>query len=261
MSLIKGKKILVTKSADECGAVFNNLVSQGAEIIYFPTIKILPKYHELDLSDLIINADQFEFVVFTSANAVDIFSMLVNEYRPDLSRTKVAAVGRTTAEACRSHGIYVHLIPDEFSAKGLIDKFSGLELIGKKILIPGSSISRGELKIGLSELGAEVVTLPIYDVIYIEPCETKIEFDSIKNHRPDIYVFTSPSSFNGFIKIVGEQNLNNYFSNKLICAIGNTTEEAIRKNGFIVNIVPQTFSLKGVAETITKFFSKTFNAA
>lgn len=258
MNLLRGKRILVTKSAEDCGTVFNNLINQGVELIHFPTIKIIPTYNKLDLSDLIVNAHNFDFVVFTSANAVNVFSELVTEYKPDLSRTKVAVVGKATAEACRSHGIYVHLIPEEFSSRGLINKFSEMEISNKKILIPGSSIARDELLTGLTELGNDVVKLPIYDVSTISIDEIRNEFNYINDRKPDIYIFTSPSSFNGFIKIVNEHNLNNYLSNKLICVIGSTTEEVIKGYGYKIDIVPQTFSLKGVAESILQYFSKSY---
>ncbi|MEW6195281.1 MAG: uroporphyrinogen-III synthase [Bacteroidota bacterium] len=260
MNLLKGKRILVTKSAEDCGAAFNNLINQGVELIYLPTIKIIPTYNKLDLSDLIVNAQSFDFVVFTSANTVNVFSELVSEYKPDLSMTKVAAIGKATAEACRSHGIYVHLIPDEFSSKGLINKFSEMGISNKKILVPGSSIARDELLIRLTELGAHVIKLPIYDVNTISIDEIRNELNNISDKKPDLYVFTSPSSFNGFTKIVTGQNLNDYLLNRFICAIGTTTEEAIKSCGYKIDIVPQTFSLKGVAESILQYFSKSYKA-
>lgn len=261
MNPLKNKKILITKSAEDCGAVFNNLIAMGAQFIYFPTIKIVPTYNSLDLSGLVSNSDHFDYIVFTSSNSVDVFSKLVNEYKPDLTRTKVAAVGETTAEACRSHGIYIHIIPEEFSARGLLKRFSEIDITDKKILIPGSSISSDELKNGLSAFGATVVKLNIYDTVINDPENLKNEIDTLNSIKPDLFVFTSPSSFNGFIKILNLDDYKNYFQDRIICAIGTTTEESIRNNGITVNIVPGSFSLRGIAESIATFYSKTFNVA
>ncbi|MDQ7817589.1 MAG: uroporphyrinogen-III synthase [Melioribacteraceae bacterium] len=259
MNHIKGKRILITKSAEDCGIVFNDLVSMGAEIVYFPTIKIVPTYNSLDLTELISNSGQYDYVVFTSANAVAVFSNLVIEYKPDLSRTKVAVIGNGTAEACRSNGIFVHLIPGEFSAKGLLKRFSEKDIKGKKILVPCSSIAREELNIGLTELGADVNNLPIYDTVFADPAELVSELKFINEHKPDLFVFTSPSSFHGFKNILNIDSTHNYFSEKIICAIGTTTEDTIIKLGLTVNIVPDNFSLRGIAEAIKYYYSTTYN--
>lgn len=261
MNYLKNKKILITKSAEDCGAVFNNLISMGAEIIYFPTIKIVPTFNSLDLSGLISNSDHFDYIIFTSSNSVDVFSKLIDVYKPDLTRTKVAAVGETTAEACRSHGVYIHIIPEEYSSRGLLKRFSEIDLTDKRILIPGSSISNDELKNGLSSLGAAVVKLNIYDTVTNNNDDLHSEINFITTNKPDLFAFTSPSSYKGFIKILQLEDYQNYFEGKIICAIGTTTEEAIRKSGVIVNIVPNIFSLRGISEAISTYFSKSHNIA
>lgn len=259
MNPLKDKRILITKSAENCGMVFSELLLLGAEIIYFPTIKIIPTYNTLDLTDLISNSVQYDYVVFTSANAVDVFSNLVAEYKPDLSRTKVAVIGNGTAEACRAHGIFVHLIPAEFSARGLIKKFSEMDIKDSKMLVPCSSIAREELKIGLTELGAEVNSLHIYDTVFASPKELESEIKIISEHTPDLFVFTSPSSFSGLKNVLNIESIQNYFSDRIICAIGSTTEAEIVKFGLNVNIVPNNFSLRGIAESIKVYFARTYN--
>lgn len=259
MNLIIGKRILITRSYEDCGSAFNSLVNSGAEIICFPTIKILPSYNLLDLTELISDAATYEYIIFTSSNAVEVFSDLAAEYKPDLSRTRVAVVGSGTAETCRSYGIYIHIMPEDFSAKGLIKKFSELDIAGKKILIPGSAIARDELKNGLKELGAAVVSLPIYETRLIKKDEVPGELLKLLDNKPDLFVFTSPSSFQGFCNMMDLNGNHEYFNGKIICAIGTTTEVVIRDSGLIVNIVPSTFNLRGIAESILAFYHNTYN--
>lgn len=257
MNWVKKKKILITKSAEECGTAFDRLIYDGAEIVFFPTIKIVPTYHNLDLTDLIISSHEYDYVIFTSSHTVEIFSKLVEEYNLNFSQVKVAAIGTATSERCIMHGIPVSIIPAEFSANGLLNKFSEIEIVDKKILLPGSTIAREELFIGLSELGASVTKLPIYDTQFIEREEAQKELDSILNNKPDLFVFTSPSSFFGFVKIIGEETIKDFLNSSVICSIGNTTKAAIRDYGFNVNIVPDTFSLRGIVESIRTFYLKT----
>ena len=261
MRSLSNKIILVTKSKEESRNSLRMLSDAGAEIIFFPTIKIEHSYKNLDLSELISNPHQYEYIIFTSANAAQVFSEMMNEYKFDLSKTKIAVVGGATASVCRSLGIYIHIIPEEYSAKGLIKKFSEIGIDGKKILIPGSALSREELKIGLTQLGAEVISLPIYDVVINDLNELKIEYEKIINQKPDVFVFTSPSSFENYLKLLNIDKPEEYFLNKIICAIGPTTEFEIRSYGITVNIVPKIYTLEGISEAIIEFFKATENMA
>ncbi len=258
---LKDKIILVTKSASECKNSLQKLIDEGAELIYFPTIKIIPVYTHENIIELIDNIREFEYIIFTSANAVDIFSEIIEKYNLDLSRTKIAVVGKATAEACRTRGLYIHLIPEEFNARGLIKKFSEIGINNQKILIPGSLLSREELKLGLTELGADVKTLLIYDVVTNDLNELKNEYQIITSKKPDILIFTSPSSFENYIKLVNINDMRNYFNNTVVCAIGPTTEFEIRSYDVNVNIVPEMYTLEGVADAIIKYLNVSKNVS
>lgn len=252
---LNGKKILVTKNREDAEKSFSSLIDAGAEIIYFPTISIVSKIDDDLVKEKLGKAYYYDYLIFTSGNAAEVFYEAVQKYNPDLSQCKIAAVGQSTAEKCRGLGFYVHIIPEEFSAKGLLKKFSGLDLNGKKIMIPGSSLSREDLKIGLAELGAEVDFIPIYDV---EEIDKDILNDGLQNLNlsdGDILVFTSPSSFDNFIDALKLESIEKYFDTKIICAIGTTTETAIKAKNIHVNIVPNIFSLAGIADAIFEFYN------
>jgi uroporphyrinogen-III synthase len=248
------KIILVTKGKDEAEKSLDLLNHEGAEIIYFPTIKIRPIIESSAIRNFILKFDEYEYIVFTSLNAVEVFIEIANECKLILSGKKIAVVGKATADKCLEHNIIVNLIPDEFSAKGLIDKFSKINLTGKNILIPGSSLSRDELSRELEELGAVVNFVPIYDVIPNDRTQLETEIEKINLWKPNIFIFTSPSSFENFCVIMNTDKAENFWDRTIICAIGTTTEKAIREKDLVVHIVPETFSLAGVAEAIIKYF-------
>ena len=237
------------------------MISEGAEIIYFPTIKVLPIVNSPELNDALNMFGRFDYLVFTSTNAVEVFSDIAKKKKLDLSKVKIAAVGKSTSDECENVGFPVDIIPDEFSAEGLIYKFSEIDLAHKKIFIPCSSLSRGELNLGLTELGADVISVPVYDVVENELHNLKIEHQRIQRRHPNIFVFTSPSSFGNFLKLMNVSDADKFFGKSIICAIGTTTEKAVREYGLAVHIVPKKFSLQGVAEAITKYFQITANIA
>jgi uroporphyrinogen-III synthase len=261
MNSLKNKTILITKGETESKKNLDLLRHEGAELIFCPTIKMLPATNSPELDDALKMFSQFDYLVFTSANAVEIFFDITKKRKLNLAKVKVAAVGKSTADECQSVGITVDILPDEFSTKGLIEKFSEFDLIDKKIFIPGSSLSGGELNLGLSEFGAHVYSVPIYDVVQNELCNLKNEHKKIQKKHPNVFVFTSPSSFDSFLRIMNVVDPDKYFGASTICAIGTTTENAIRERGLTVHIVPKTFSLQGISDAIIKYFQITANIA
>jgi uroporphyrinogen-III synthase len=261
MNELRGKTILITKSRSECKKSLDKLIEQGAEIIYYPTIKILPVTNSSELNDMVNKFGKFDYLVFSSINSVEVFSELVKNMRLDLSKIKIAAVGKSTADECASLGFTVDIIPSEFSAEGLLKKFSEFDLTNKNILLPGSTLARGELNMGLSQLGAQVFSVPIYDVTENDLHTLKAEHHHIQKKHPNIFIFTSPSSFSNFLKLMNVSDAGKFFGKSTLCAIGTTTEEAMFDHGVLVNIVPDTFTIHGVAEAIVKFCEVSHNIA
>ncbi len=259
MKSIKNTVILVTKKKETAEKYFSQLSDEGAKIIFFPTIKVIPRLESHELKNVINHFTDFDYLILTSSNAVKVFAEIIQSYSLDLTKIKVAAVGEKTSEECSFNGIKVDILPEVYSSKGLIKIFSKFELNGKKIFIPSSSLSNGELKLGLTELGAKVDLIHVYDVVSSDLSELRKEYEKIINRQPDIYIFTSPSSFNNFIGLIKINDISNYFVNKIICAIGSTTEKAVERYGLSVHIVPKTYSLSGVSEAIIKYFQLTVN--
>ena len=261
MNLLVNKKILVTKSRSDAEKSLNGLIENGGEIIYFPTLKIIPKIDSSEVKEKLSKSYEYDYVIFTSGNAAEVFKTAAEKYKLDLAHCKVAVVGNSTAERCRGLGFYIHIVPQEFSAKGLIKRFSEIDLTNKKILIPCSSLSREDLRLGLTEFGAKVDSLHIYDVIENNVNDLMDELRKLSNTVPDIFIFTSPSSFENFLKLVNVKNVARFFDKKIICAIGTTTEKTIREHNLTVNIVPNVFSLDGISDAILKYFNVTSNIA
>jgi uroporphyrinogen III methyltransferase/synthase len=259
-SSIENKGILITKSKAESEKSVRLLIDAGAKLIYFPAIKIIPIFDSLELKEIGGNFNVFDYLIFTSVNSARIFSNFIQQYNLDLSNLKIAVVGKATFEYCKVMGIKVNFLPDEYSAKALLRKLSLINMTGKNILIPCSSLSRDELYTGLTALGANVKSVPIYNVVKNNIEELYEEINNLKK-KPDVFLFTSPSSFENFLSLASVEHILNYFEGSLIAAIGSTTENAIRDFNLIVNIVPKIFTIEGASEAIIRFFNLTANLA
>lgn len=237
------------------------LADEGADLIFFPAIKIVPAYNEIEIAELATEIRSFDYLIFTSQNAVEVFHNIAEKYGLDLSKTKIAVTGKATAEVCNEKGYYIHIIPGKFSASGLLERFENIGVENTKILIPCSSIARDELQKGLTKLGAAVSLIKIYDTVQNDVDALADKIDSIKEDKPELFVFTSPSNYRNFIAIMDIDDPVEYFKENYICAIGSTTEKEIRKSGVNVNIVPAEFSLDGISNAIITFYKSTGNMA
>ncbi|KAF0152431.1 MAG: Uroporphyrinogen-III synthase HemD [Ignavibacteria bacterium] len=258
---MSGKVILVTKSKTYAEKHFCSLLAAGFEIVYFPTIQIKPQLDSEELRRGLENFNEFDWIIFTSTNAVEVFYEIAVRKNIKLKKIKIACVGSETAERCRQKNIRVNLVPYEFSAAGLVKEFAKVNLIDKKVFIPCSGLSRSELKLELAELGADVTSVPIYDAVVNDEINLISEIEIINKKKPDVFVFTSPSSFNNYLVLMNIESPAKYFEHNVVCSIGSTTEAAITANNVYVSIVPESFSLSGVKEAIKKYFSIEKNIA
>ena len=66
-----GKRVLVTRSRAQAGALTRLLEGQGADVVEVPTIRIEPPEDYGELDEALRRLSAFDWVVFTSTNAVD----------------------------------------------------------------------------------------------------------------------------------------------------------------------------------------------
>ena len=154
-----GRRIVVTRAAQQSSTLSERLRELGADVIEMPAMRIA----RLDLSPLrdeMKRFDEYQWIIFTSQNAVKIFwEQLLGGGRDAraLAGLKIAAVGPATAGALLEHGITVDIIPDRFVAEGFSrNSRSEMTFPGAVFLYVTAEGSREVLPDGLEGLGAEV---------------------------------------------------------------------------------------------------------
>ena len=167
---------------------------------------------------------------------------------------KVAAVGKITESLCIENNIPVHITPYKFTSKGIIKKLKEIDFGGKRFFIPKSAIARNELKLGIEKVGGIVHAADVYDVAIFEKEEIKENIEELSKHKPDVYIFTSPSTFENFSKILGLTKPAEYFLDSHIAAIGPTTKSAIEKRDVVVDIMPEEYSMDAMAKSLVNFY-------
>jgi len=251
-----GKGIVITRPETQADELAQLLEREGAYPIHFPTIKIVPPsdWHELDAA--IKNLENYDWLIFTSANGVQFFlERLLEKERDirDLKGIKICCIGPATARQIENRGMKVDLVPDYFISEGILKSFTGIDLRKKKILIPRAAKARDVLPAGLKKLGAKVDVVTAYETVSSGKKKEEIEklFDE---NRVDVITFTSSSTVNNFVEIMG--NDFSYPPNIKIACIGPVTAAAAKKAGFSVDIHQEEYTIEGLVRALTDYFEK-----
>lgn len=253
---LKNKVIVITRSEDQAEDSIKKFESLGAIVIPFPTIKVRPLRVFNMFDNYAAQLNNFDYIVFTSENAVKYYVIRLKEIEVDLPENlTVVCVGRKTADKCSEFHIKVDIVPDDFSAKGLLNYFEKHDMTQKKFFIPSSAIAREELKAGLIELGAEVVKTPIYDVSLPDEDEIEESKKLLQKKSPDLFIFTSPSTYSNFLQILEIEKPKKFFDHYTIAAIGQTTAEAIENSGVKVSVIPDNFTMDDLIDSIINYYS------
>jgi uroporphyrinogen III methyltransferase/synthase len=257
-----GKRVLVTRPRDQAAELVERLEAMGAEAIEAPMIRIVPPEDFAPLDDACLKAKTFDWIVFSSANAVDSFIARLlatpNDLRA-LGPVKLCAVGPATAERLATHGLKVDLTPAEYRAESVLHAISESgDVAGLRILLPRADIGRDLLAEELRKRGADVTEVVAYRTVFAEP-EREGEPDIYRmllERRIDVVTFTSASAVRNFVKVLGAEPAADLLRTTVVASIGPVTAEAAVQCNIQTTIVPATFTVPALVDAIVDYFEK-----
>lgn len=238
-------KVLITRPRSQADNFADKLRSTGFEPIYFPVIEIQPVEHNLALQRALSKVGCYEWIVFTSTNAVDV----VLDQFPSVkwSETKTSAVGPKTAQALKARGIEPNFIPDEYIAEAILPGLG--DLIGKWVLLPRAEIARRELPEAIFNAGGVPHEITVYKTIPAAPDTEAVE---ALRSGVDVVTFTSASTVENFVAIARKNNLDplNLPNQPVFACIGPLTEAAARQAGFNSIVVANEYTTDGLIQIL-----------
>ena len=254
---LQNRKIVITRDKDQSTVLVESLEAYGAECLLFPTIKISEPDDWTECNKALLEINNYDWIIFNSANGVRYFWNRARVLNSKEYKNKIAVVGKKTLRELESFGLKADLIPETFSASGLIESFQKKNIRGKRILNPSSEIARDELQIGLKKLGAVVNRITVYKNECSQNQSTDDILNAIEQNAIDAVLFFSPSAFNCFTQILGPKVCGNLRNSKtIIAAIGSTTAETIKQGGFKVEIIPEKGFQEYMVEAVVGYFSE-----
>lgn len=249
-----GKGIVITRPEAQAEEFASLLHAQGARVIHFPTIKIVPPVSYDGLDQAIAELSAYQWIIFTSANGVVFFLRRLKELGRDirdLKELRICTIGPATAAQLEHLGIRVDLVPDEFISEGVVKAFERINLRRSRILLPRAETARDLIPEGLAKLGTKVDVVTAYRTV--NSGKDKSELENLMNEgKVDVITFTSPSTVQNFMEIMGRD----YVTPKgvKIACIGPVTAAAVKKAGIPVDIIQERYTIPGLVETLTAFF-------
>lgn len=254
---LKGKTVVITRTIEQSRESAAALTNLGANVIIFPTLEIVPPTDWSKFDSVVSHPDRIDFIIFTSVHAVQMFSKRIREIGTiiNYNQTKVVAVGSKTSSYCHKNNINVNIIPEKFSSEGVVEALSKYNLKNKVVFIPRSAIGREVLPMGLKELGAVIKSVPVYNVAIPSNENLKSNLHLLESSKIDLFIFTSPSTFENFLQIVDIKTPFQYFSKFDVAAIGPATKEAIESKKVKVKILPDEYTINGLTKKIVEYYS------
>ena len=243
--MLTGQHIVVTRAREQAGALSAKLRALGAQVTEFPTIEVRPPSDYGPLDQAIARLGSYDWIIFTSANGVRFF--FGRGVKPEQVRARVCAIGPATRKALEEVQLAVDLMPEEYVAESLVAAFAGIDLAGKKILLPRAAVARDVVPVELARRGAEIDVVEAYRTAIPDeaPALAKEIFGAAK---PDWITFTSSSTVANFVTAVGASALEGV----RVASIGPVTTATATAHGIAVTVEADPYTVDGLVQAILR---------
>ncbi|HLY25714.1 MAG TPA: uroporphyrinogen-III synthase [Aggregatilineales bacterium] len=252
---LAGKRIVITRAASQSADFASMIKEAGGIPILFPTIEIEPIPDNPELDTALQDLDQYDWVVFTSANGVRIVLDRIERLGIGLSAlpTHIAVIGPGTELALKERNLRVDLLPKEYVAEDLFDTLLLRTTVeGKRFLLMRADSARPVLREKLIEYGAQVSEVPVYRTRKGSP-----GVDAYTELRAgvDIITFTSSSTVKNFSEILGDE-AKAIVQKAAVACIGPITAKTAREMGFEVAILADVHDVDGLLKHLEFYYRR-----
>jgi len=251
-----GKRVLVTRAGSQAGGLERLLIERGAQPVRFSSIEIRPIRAKQELDKSITEINNYDWLTFTSVNAVEAFFGRLGEMELDsrsLAGLKIGAIGPVTARALKERGITADYIPGVHTGQGFISGLRKTAIRGKRFLLPRADIADDEITVGLKKLGAKVDEISVYRTVRPRSNMTKLK-ELLLQGNLDVITFTSSSTVTNLLAGLGSAEIRRIRA-KIAC-IGPKTAATVLKAGLKVNILAKEQTMAGLIEAMEQYFRK-----
>ena len=243
-----GRKIVVTRAAEQAGELSDRLRALGADPIELPVISLESPADPGPLDRAIEQLASYDWLIFTSVNGVRFFLQRLDQSQHDLRslKARICAIGPATRKAIEDLHLKVDLMPEEYVAESLVKAFSSENLGGKRILLPRAAVARDVIPEELAKLGAQVDVVEAYRNVVPPNSQARAHEIFSSEKKPDWITFTSSSTVKNLLALTGREALEGV----RIASIGPVTSATLRAHGLKVDAEARQFTIDGLVDAI-----------
>ena len=250
MKGFEGKIIGITRPVERSQAAVEIVTKYGGIPLVVPTLE-LESFASASLLDLCQRASELDWIIFTSPASLESLFKYCPDFREKLNpQCQVAVIGPRTERVLNDYGINAHIVPENYTAEGLLEEFQDIDLDKKRIGVPRTFKARDVLPEGLKKMGATVYLAEAYKST--KPKDTsKVQLlvEDIIQGKVDAVTFTSPLTVTNLFEIAGnkeEELIDSFKEGKvLVAAIGPITQKPLDERG-IKSIIPSKYTVKAM---------------
>ena len=249
-----GRRIIVTRTRTQASGLSARLSELGASPVEIPTVAIrrLEDYSELD--SCLRRLSEFDWIAFTSANAVRSVCCRLMEIGMDMRAfhaVKVATVGRATATELLKQGVRADLVPERATSAGLASELVACGVRSKRVLLPRSDIATTEFPDSLRSSGAIVCEVDAYKTVFSDEAKDAVK-EEIRQ-GVDAITFTSSSTVTNLLRLLDHDV--SQLSDIVAACIGPVTAATASGCGLKVDIVSKAAATDSLADALVEHFS------
>lgn len=250
MNGFEGKIIGITRPLERSQAAADIVQENGGIPLVVPTLE-LESFASDSLMDLCQRAGELDWIIFTSPASLESLFKYCENFKEKLNPTcHVAVIGPRTERVLNDYGILADVVPEDYTAEGLLEEFKEIDLDKKKVGVPRTFKARDVLPEGLKNMGATVYLAEAYKST--KPHDTsKVQLlvDEIIQGKVDAMTFTSPLTVTNLFEMAGDKKeklINSFKEGKVLAAaIGPITQKPLEEMG-ISSIIPSKYTVKAM---------------
>jgi uroporphyrinogen-III synthase len=243
---LAGRRILITRAAEQSAELTAELRARAAVPVAFPTIAIEPPADPEPLRRAAASLASYQWVVFTSTNGVRaLLSQPITEWPASV---RVASVGASTARELAKGGIRTDAVPAEFLADRLPEALGPVS--GARILLPRGDLAQRAIVDELRSRGAQVDDVVAYRTV---AASLTAAHRAALRESIDAIIFTSGSTVRHFAAMAGDPV--QVLAGAVVACIGPVTAAVVRTTGLQPHVQPGVYTSAALVEALERYFS------
>lgn len=258
-SPLAGKRVVITRAALQSSELYDRLKGCGAVPVLLPLIEFAPPQDYAPLDTALLKWKQFDWVIFTSAYAVQAVMVRAIRFGRNLSKggapPRVAVVGPATRDKAEKAGFSVEHTAQTHLGVALAEELGAARLRKQRILLPRSDRANPDLPAALRKLGAEVTEIVAYRTLRPSDADQQ-GVARVARGEADAILFFSPSAVHTFVELVGRERVAALQNRIAMASIGPVTAKALREAGVQRIVTPAEASAEAVVQALENCFAK-----